>query len=213
MKVSVTAGTGVQIIRKHLGRSAQIIPGSFSKRIFDFALALILVVPGFIICIVAMPIVAVECRSSPLFFQTRVGRCGRLFRIMKLRTMHPQTPHLGSHLVGSDSITRSGRLLRRLKIDELPQLINVLAGSMSFVGPRPCLPSQQELIAERRRRGVDGLLPGITGPAQVAGLDMSDPPRLARADSAYLAPWSLKRDIAVLVKTAIGQGRGDAAGR
>ena len=110
-------------------------------------------------------------------------------------------------------MTRSGRWIRRLKIDELPQLWNVLRGDMSFVGPRPCLPSQLVLIEARREVGVLALQPGITGVAQVAGLDMSDPARLAVADSAYCGAWSIGRDLNLLVRTFAGQGGGDAAAR
>lgn len=183
------------------------------KRFFDLTVALALLAPAIAICALVLPLIAWECRAAPLFLQWRVGKGGRPFRIVKLRTMHPATPQLGSHLVGSDAITRTGRFLRKVKIDELPQLLNVLNGSMSLVGPRPCLPSQTELIAERQKHGVDRLTPGITGPAQVAGWDMSDPVRLAQADSAYLQRWRLRRDLELLAKTFLGRGRGDAARR
>jgi len=101
--------------------------------------------------------------------------------------------------------------LRRTKIDELPQLWNVLIGDMSLVGPRPCLPSQTQLIAERARRGVLALRPGITGVGQLAGLDMSAPVALAEADAAYLARWTLRGDVVMLIQTALGKGGGDAA--
>jgi len=106
-------------------------------------------------------------------------------------------------------VTPLGRWLRRLKLDELPQLWNVLRGDMSLVGPRPCLPSQTELIAERRARGVYALRPGITGVAQVAGVDMSDPPRLAALDATYLATVSAAADLRLLLATVRGAGRGD----
>jgi lipopolysaccharide/colanic/teichoic acid biosynthesis glycosyltransferase len=118
-----------------------------------------------------------------------------------------------SHEIGVAAITRSGRWIRRLKLDELPQLWNVLRGDMSFVGPRPCLPSQIELIDARRNAGVLALQPGITGVAQVEGLDMSDPARLAVADSAYCTPWSFGRDLRLLLRTFAGHGSGDAASR
>jgi lipopolysaccharide/colanic/teichoic acid biosynthesis glycosyltransferase len=125
--------------------------------------------------------------------------------------MRAGTPDRASHEVGASTITRSGRFLRRTKVDELPQLWNVILGDMSLVGPRPCLPSQRELIDEREKLGVLRLLPGITGIGQLAGLDMSDPVALAHADAAYLAPWSLGRDLDLLIRTAVGGGSGDAA--
>nr|MCC5647827.1 sugar transferase [Nostoc sp. CHAB 5824] len=146
-----------------------------------------------------------------IFRQTRVGRNNIPFEIFKLRTMKPDTVNVASHEVTQSQITRVGAWLRRLKFDELPQLYNVLNGTMSFVGPRPCLPSQHELIAERMSRGVTSLLPGITGFGQLAGLDMSTPRKLAIADAYYVGSWSLKRDLAILFQTATGGGRGDAA--
>lgn len=181
------------------------------KRALDLAVALALAAPATLIVLIACPFVAWETRASPLFFQRRVGRDGRIFTILKLRTMRADTPDGASHEVGAATITRSGRILRRTKVDELPQLWNVIVGDMSLVGPRPCLPSQRALIEERERLGVTRLRPGITGVGQVAGLDMSDPVALARADSAYLGAWSMGRDLELLVRTAIGGGSGDAA--
>lgn len=181
------------------------------KRLLDLAVCLILALPAAIVVLVVLPVVAMETRATPLFRQRRIGRHGRPFTLLKLRTMRADTPDGASHEIGATTITRSGQLLRRTKIDELPQLWNVLLGAMSLVGPRPCLPSQIELIAARHALGVDALRPGITGPAQVAGLDMSDPSRLARADAVYLGRWSLGRDLTLLVQTAMGRGSGDAA--
>jgi len=146
-----------------------------------------------------------------LFLQRRVGRGGNVFTIVKLRTMRPDTPQGASHEIGQASVTRIGLLLRKTKLDELPQLWNVLVGDMSLVGPRPCLPSQTELIGARRALGVLGLRPGITGPAQIAGIDMSRPQTLARADAAYLSAWSLRGDLRILLRTVAGFGAGDAA--
>jgi O-antigen biosynthesis protein WbqP len=184
-----------------------------TKRLFDATLAFIGLLPAALVsALLALPI-WLETRANPLFVQTRVGRSGRPFRLMKLRTMRPETLHGASHDIGSAQITRTGRILRKTKLDELPQIWNVLVGEMSFVGPRPCLPSQHELIAARARLGVDTLRPGITGPAQVAGLDMSTPTTLAVADSAYLGHWSLAGDLRLMMLTVFGGGRGDAADR
>jgi lipopolysaccharide/colanic/teichoic acid biosynthesis glycosyltransferase len=94
-------------------------------------------------------------------------------------------------------------------MDELPQLWNVLKGEMSFVGPRPCLPIQRELIDERQKRGVFDLRPGITGLAQVQGIDMSDPRRLAEVDATYMKKQNLMFDFLLIVRTVTGSGRGD----
>jgi O-antigen biosynthesis protein WbqP len=181
------------------------------KRIFDFVLAAILIVPAIVICILALPIVWLETGASPLFFQNRVGRDKVVFKILKLRTMRFNTANVASHEVNTSQITRSGGILRKYKIDELPQIWNVLNGSMSFVGPRPCLPTQTDLIGARDRLGIYTLRPGITGPAQIAGIDMSTPILLADYDANYLVPWSMIRDIKVLISTILGNGSGDAA--
>ncbi len=125
--------------------------------------------------------------------------------------MHPDTPDQASHETSNTQITRSGRWLRKLKIDELPQILNVLVGQMSFVGPRPCLPIQYSLIAERDRLGVNNLRPGITGIAQINGIDMSEPLRLAEIDSTYA--YSFRNDLHILIQTFFGKGSGDAVAR
>jgi O-antigen biosynthesis protein WbqP len=181
------------------------------KRLFDFSLALVFIVPALTICIIIAPFIFIETGASPIFRQTRVGRSNQLFEIFKLRTMKADTANIASHQVARSQITRLGALLRRFKFDELPQLLNVLNGTMSFVGPRPCLPSQEQLIAERVSRNVSLLRPGITGPAQLAGLDMSTPRELAIADAAYCGTWSLVADVKILLHTVFGGGRGDAA--
>lgn len=181
------------------------------KRFFDFVLGLILAPIAITACLlVALPI-AIEARASPLFLQTRLGLRERPFRLLKLRTMHVSTPSIASHEVGTNSILATGRLLRRLKIDELPQIWNVLNGTMSFVGPRPGLPNQHELIEARRVHGVFALVPGITGVAQIGGIDMSTPVKLAIADKTYDVPWSLLRDLRIIWATGTGAGSGDAA--
>ncbi len=187
--------------------------GSMGKRVFDLVLALLLTPPAFVACTIAAFLIWFDDRANPFFIQRRLGRDGRTFRLVKLRTMRVGTGDRPSHETVHGSITRTGALLRRTKLDELPQLWNVLRGEMSFVGPRPGLPSQIVLADERRRHGVDRLLPGITGVSQVQGLDMSTPERLAETDAAYLRRWSLTRDVQLLVRTGMGGGRGDAAHR
>lgn len=183
------------------------------KRAFDLTVALSLAVPAAILCALAAVAIWLEDRANPFFVQCRLGRNGRTFSLIKLRTMHVGTGDIPSHSAAPSSITRTGTIFRRTKLDELPQIWNVLRGEMSFVGPRPGLPTQFELAECRRQRGVDRLLPGITGVAQVQGLDMSTPEHLARVDATYIGAWSLSRDMALLWRTAMGGGRGDAAMR
>ena len=182
-----------------------------TKRLIDLALALPLAVVAAPIVLVLLIAVRLETPGAPLLVQRRVGRGQRRFRLFKIRTMFRDTPHVASHEVGEMRVTRLGAILRGLKLDELPQLINVIGGSMSFVGPRPCLPSQDELIAERERLGVFALRPGITGPGQVAGIDMSTPKLLAETEAAYFRSATLRSDLAIMLRTALGSGRGDAA--
>jgi len=147
--------------------------------------------------------------GSPLFRQQRVGRQQMPFVLIKFRTMRPDTASVGTHQVNPAAITPYGRFLRRSKLDELPQLWNVLKGDMSLVGPRPCLPNQTELVQERERRGVFVARPGITGLAQVQGVDMSEPARLAELDALMLDKISLGLYLRLLLMTVTGSGSGD----
>lgn len=180
------------------------------KRLFDILIALLLVVPVSIVVAVCVVLIRLDSEGSPIFAQTRVGRGQRQFTLYKLRTMKLGTLSRGSHEVSSAQITRIGHVMRKVKLDELPQIWNVFVGQMSFVGPRPCLPNQTELMAEREKRGVFDVRPGVTGPAQLAGIDMSTPERLAQADADYVANRSFLGDLNLLVITATGKGRGDA---
>jgi O-antigen biosynthesis protein WbqP len=181
------------------------------KRAFDFlvsALGLIVLMP------VMLVIAYFISRSSPggvLFAQSRVGKSEKLFRCYKFRTMTQGAPVAGSHEVAESWITPTGRRLRSAKLDELPQLFNVLRGDMSLVGPRPCLPNQIEVIAARRARNVFRIRPGITGPAQLASIDMSTPEKLAQADIRYIESRSFIGDLRIIAATVLGGGSGDAA--
>ena len=132
--------------------------------------------------------------GSPLFLQKRVGRFRAPFVLIKFRTMRPATASVATHLADANSITSFGRVVRRTKLDELPQLWNVLTGEMSLVGPRPCLFSQEELIAERSKLGVFDVRPGITGLAQVNEIDMSRPKLLAETDAKMISTMSLLQE-------------------
>jgi O-antigen biosynthesis protein WbqP len=147
--------------------------------------------------------------GSPVFFQQRVGRFRRTFTLIKFRTMRRETASVATHLVDADAVTPFGRFLRRTKLDELPQLWNVFVGDMSLVGPRPCLVSQHELIAERAKRGVFDARPGITGLAQVNQIDMSTPELLAETDARMLESLTAREYFRYIFMTILGQGAGD----
>lgn len=178
------------------------------KRAFDVsacALFLLFFWPILLIVIIA---IRIQTPGPAIFKQVRVGRDGRTFTCYKLRTMYSGTANLPTHEVQASSVTAIGKYLRRFKIDELPQLCNVLAGDMSLVGPRPCLPSQTELVEARRQLGVFAVRPGITGLAQVNGIDMSDADRLASIDAEYARTQSLLGDFKLIWATLRGQGVG-----
>ncbi len=151
-------------------------------------------------------------RDSPgpaIFTQRRVGRGERPFTLFKFRTMAMGTRQAGTHEVANTSVTRLGAWLRHYKLDELPQAWNLLVGNLTLVGPRPCLQVQKELIRERRRRGVYKIKPGLTGLAQVRGIDMRDPVCLAEIDAAYAGVRGIALDLAVIARTFAGAGSGD----
>jgi len=149
----------------------------------------------------------------PLFLQQRVGREEKLFTLIKFRTMRPETGSVGTHEVNPNQVTTWGKLLRKTKIDELPQLWSVLCGEMSLVGPRPCLPNQTALIQERKRLGVFSARPGITGLAQIQGIDMSTPDLLAKTDAEMIRTMSLFKYFKYILRTICGSGFGDRVGK
>jgi lipopolysaccharide/colanic/teichoic acid biosynthesis glycosyltransferase len=120
--------------------------------------------------------------GSPFFIQRRVGLNFKNFNLVKLRTMKIGTKSKATHLISQSNITNIGYFLRKYKIDEMPQLLSVLVGDMSIVGPRPCLTSQKQLIRERKKRGIFKVKPGITGLAQINGINMAEPILLSKTD-------------------------------
>ncbi|SDK74448.1 Sugar transferase involved in LPS biosynthesis (colanic, teichoic acid) [Franzmannia pantelleriensis] len=177
-------------------------------RLLDILFSAVGLVLGFPV-LLALLVVGYFDTGSPLFRQRRVGRHQKPFTLVKFRTMKPDTASVASHLADASSITPFGRFLRRTKLDELPQLWNVLKGEMSLVGPRPCLFNQQELIDAREQRGVHLSRPGITGLAQVNDIDMSTPELLAETDAKMLASLTLGAYFRYIVLTALGKGTGD----
>ena len=177
-------------------------------RLFDIIFSLF----GFIL---SVPLLAVLIligffdTGSPIFRQVRVGRFKQPFTLIKLRTMKPETVSMATHLASAQAVTPYGSFLRKTKLDELPQLWNVLKGDMSLVGPRPCLYNQEDLIAERDRRGVYDARPGITGLAQVSKIDMSTPKKLAETDAIMLKGFGSRCYFSYIVQTLLGKGAGD----
>ena len=139
----------------------------------------------------------------PLFIQKRVGLNLKNFTLIKFRTMKISTLSAGTHLIDSSNITCFGYFLRKFKLDELPQLLNVLMGHMSLAGPRPCLPNQKRLIIERKKRGIYRVKPGITGLAQVSGINMSRPVLLAKTDLKMIKQMNLFYYFYYIFKTVL----------
>ena len=147
--------------------------------------------------------------GSPIFAQQRVGKNKQPFKLYKFRSMHVNTKSVATHLANSSSVTKYGAFLRKSKLDELPQLFNVLLGDMSLVGPRPNLFNQEELIEERDKRGVYNVVPGITGEAQINKIDMSTPKLLAETDAVMTKNLTFQKYIYYIVVTVLGKGSGD----
>lgn len=177
-------------------------------RVFDIAFSLLGLVVGFPVLLV-LTLVGLLDTGSPIFRQVRVGRHQQPFTLVKFRTMKVDTTSVATHLASSASITRFGRFLRKTKLDELPQLWNVLKGEMSLVGPRPGLFNQEELTAERARRGVFDVRPGITGLAQVNEIDMSTPALLAETDQKMIQSLTVADYFKYIFMTVAGKGAGD----
>tara|TARA_Y100000739_G_C20602426_1_gene463657 strand:- start:1409 stop:1981 length:573 start_codon:yes stop_codon:yes gene_type:complete len=148
--------------------------------------------------------------GSPLFIQKRLGKNKKIFNLFKFRTMKIGTPSLASHKINSSYLTNTGKMLRKFKLDELPQLINVLKGEMSLVGPRPNLTIQKELISERDKYNLYRFKPGITGLSQIKNIDMSNPQLLAKSDYEMMKNINQISYFKYLFRTLIGKGSGDA---
>lgn len=177
-------------------------------RFFDFIIslcALIILMPFLIIILV----IGLLDSPKPIFIQERVGKKRRNFKLIKFRTMVLNTASVGTHEVDPMSITKLGAFLRKYKIDELPQLINVLKGEMSLVGPRPCLPTQSDVINERDKKNVYDVRPGITGLSQINEIDMSSPALLAKTDQEMINDFTIFNYFRYIWHTALGKGFGD----
>ena len=175
------------------------------KRVFDILLgclaALILFVPMLLVAIA----VRLTSKGPALYWSDRIGRDNVTFKMPKFRSMQVGTPAMATHLLADarSHLTPIGSFLRKSSLDELPQLWSILMGDMSFVGPRPALFNQQDLIALRTEQGVHTLVPGLTGWAQVNGRDELPIPEKVKLDAAYLKRQSLWFDIRILWLTFV----------
>jgi O-antigen biosynthesis protein WbqP len=176
----------------------------FFDLIFSF-IGLVLLSP----ILVVLLIIGYFDTGSPVFSQERVGKNKQPFNLFKLRSMYVDTKSVATHLANYSAVTKYGAFLRKSKLDELPQLWNVLLGDMSFVGPRPNLFNQLELIEERTKRGVYQVVPGITGLSQINKIDMSTPQLLAETDAKMIDHLNVLYYFKYIFLTAFGKGFGD----
>ena len=182
------------------------------KRAFDIALAAIATVVLAVPVLLVAVMVLLTSGRPVLYWSDRVGRGNKIFRMPKFRTMRVGTPALASHLLkdAGKHLTPLGHFLRRTSLDELPQLWSILSGDMSFVGPRPALFNQYDLIEMRTRHGVHELSPGLTGWAQINGRDDLLIPQKVELDLAYMQRQSIILDCRILWLTLVRviHGRG-----
>lgn len=175
------------------------------KRLFDLSLAIVvLLLMALPMCIVALAI-KLTSKGPVLYWSQRVGKYNKLFDMPKLRSMRQGTPSVATHLLEDPAqfLTPIGSFLRKSSLDEVPQLWSILTGDMSFVGPRPALFNQYDLIGLRKQHGVDNLLPGLTGWAQIHGRDELSITDKVDFDAAYLRNRSFVLDLTILWKTII----------
>ncbi|MEP6964518.1 MAG: sugar transferase [Polaromonas sp.] len=176
-----------------------------SKRLFDIVLALLASLVLLLPLLLTALLVKLSSRGPVLYWSDRVGRYNRIFKMPKFRSMRVGTPALATHLLTKPEawLTPVGGFLRKSSLDELPQLWSILRGDMSFVGPRPALFNQHDLMALRSRYGVDQLMPGLTGWAQVNGRDELPIPQKVALDVEYLQRRSFGLDMKIILLTAV----------
>lgn len=179
------------------------------KKTLDYSISIAVIALFWWLFVLIALLIKLTSKGPAILAQSRIGLNGHEFVCFKFRTMQIGTKVAATHEVSSNNITSIGKFLRKSKLDELPQIWNIVKNEMSFVGPRPCLPSQTELITRRTDAGVLNDLPGITGWAQIHGIDMSDPQRLVNFETEYQSRRSIYFDIKILLATFIGRGNGD----
>ena len=176
------------------------------KKLIELARNLICVI-GFILILPFLFLAALglllEDGLPVLFVQNRIGQNKKIFKIIKIRTLKTSTPQTGTHELKPMHRLKVGVIIRKIKLDEFPQLLNVIKGDINLVGPRPGLPNQELLLEFRSGREVFNIKPGITGLAQVMGYDMSNPKKLSEVDELYVRNKSLKIDALILLATFI----------
>ena len=178
----------------------------FIKRIIDVVLSLIAIIILFIPCVIISICIKVESKGPVFFKQKRVGKNKKYFMIYKFRTMRTDTPKdMPTHMLNNPDlyITKVGKILRKTSLDELPQIINIIKGDMSIIGPRPALWNQDDLIAERDKYGANDIKPGLTGLAQISGRDELEIPVKAKIDGEYTKNISFLLDVKIFFKTII----------
>lgn len=175
------------------------------KRLFDLCLALIAALTLALPFAIVWLMVRVTSKGPALYWSDRVGRHNVIFKMPKFRSMRVDTPAVATHLLNNPQqfLTPIGSFLRKSSLDELPQLLSIIKGDMSFVGPRPALFNQDDLIALRTQYGVDSLVPGLTGWAQINGRDELPIPDKVNLDVAYMQRQSLWFDVQIIVLTFI----------
>ena len=172
----------------------------FIRMIRDFIciIGLLIISPFLFFAAIA---IIIEDGMPVLFIQERIGKNQSIFNIIKIRTLKTGAPNIGTHLLENEYQLKCGKLIRKIKLDEFPQLINVLKGDINLIGPRPGLVSQIDLTENRNAKGIYEIKPGITGLSQVLGYDMSDPAKLAEIDKMYIQKQSLYVDFLILIST------------
>lgn len=178
----------------------------FIKRIIDVVLSLIAIIILFIPCVIISICIKASSKGPVFFKQKRVGKNKKYFMIYKFRTMRADTPKdMPTHMLNNPDlyITKVGRILRKTSLDELPQIINIIKGDMSIVGPRPALWNQDDLIAERDKYHANDIRPGLTGLAQISGRDELEIPVKAKLDGEYTNNISFWLDVKIFFKTII----------
>lgn len=184
----------------------------FIKRMIDVVLSVLGIVLGSWVFLLIAIAIAADDPGRVFFSQKRVGRNKELFMLYKFRSMKMSTPHdVPTHMLSDPEqyITRVGRFLRRTSLDELPQLFNILKGDMSFIGPRPALWNQDDLVAERDKYGANDIRPGLSGWAQIHGRDELEIPEKARLDGEYVKRQSFLFDCRCFFGTFASAAKGD----
>ena len=177
----------------------------FFKRIFDIFCSLLAIIILFLPMLIVGIAIKIDSKGPVFFKQDRIGKNKKIFKILKFRSMYTDTdPNAPTHQLGNANshITKVGKFIRKTSIDELPQLFNIFVGQMSFVGPRPALWNQDDLVAERDKYHANEVKPGLTGLAQISGRDELEIPVKAKFDGEYIEKRGFFYDIGLLFKTA-----------